>query len=254
MTPKPVLNKSRRAFHRIVSWRGRLVLVVVIGALTSLVLVSSARFDERAGSNTPPSPDSSDKRRKPQDPGLLSGLKQDEAQTADAVRVDIPAVKPKHFRGDVRTLPLVKPKIKKPLREPKDPGPELPDRLGPDAALQPFAPAAPAPAPSGNFPGLDFAGWGAGWPPDPNGDVGPNHYIQTVNTSIGIFDKTTGVRVAAFTFDTFFSQQPTGTPCDNNNQGDPIVLYDALSDRWIVSDFAWSNLASGAMYGPRRLG
>src|SRR5437868_9679295 len=66
--------------------------------------------------------------------------------------------------------------------------------------------------------------------------------------SIGIFNKATGARLAAFTFDTFFSQQPTGTPCDNSNQGDPVALYDALSDRWIISDFAWSNYTSGAMY------
>jgi hypothetical protein len=102
--------------------------------------------------------------------------------------------------------------------------------------------------PTQTFPVWIFASWGNGWPPDTNGDVGPNHYIQTVNTSIGIFDKATGVRLAAFTFDTFFSQQPTGTPCDNNNQGDPVVLYDALSDRWLISDFAWSNYTSGAMY------
>src|SRR6266545_2811948 len=121
-------------------------------------------------------------------------------------------------------------------------------RSNQDTALQPFVPAAPAPMPSSSFPGLDFANWGNGWPPDTNGDVGPNHYIQTVNTSIGIFSKATGARLAAFTFDTFFSQQPTGTPCDNSNQGDPVALYDALSDRWIVSDFAWSNYTSGAMY------
>src|SRR5919202_3886090 len=110
------------------------------------------------------------------------------------------------------------------------------------------APSAAAPAPSSSYAGLDFQNWGAGWPPDTNGDVGPNHFIQTVNTSIGIYRKSDGPRLAAFTFDQFFSQSPTGTPCDNNNQGDPVALYDALSDRWIITDFAWSNYTSGAMY------
>src|SRR4029079_4186454 len=137
-------------------------------------------------------------------------------------------VKPKIFHGDVGRLPLVKPHIKKPRREPEEPPGELVSNLGSDSALQPFVPAAPAPTPSASFPGLDFANWGAGWPPDTNGDVGPNHFIQTVNTSIGIYDKATGTRLAAFTFDQFFSQSPTGTPCDNANQGDPVVLYDAL--------------------------
>jgi hypothetical protein len=102
------------------------------------------------------------------------------------------------------------------------------------------------PAPLANFAGLDQANWGAGWPPDTNGDVGPVYYIQTVNTSIGIYTKTTGARAAAFTFDTFFTG--TGTPCDNDNQGDPIVLYDPQADRWIITDFAWSNLQSGPYY------
>ena len=37
-----------------------------------------------------------------------------------------------------------------------------------------------------------LANGGSGWPPDENGDVGPNHYIQVVNTSVGIFEKASG--------------------------------------------------------------
>ena len=74
--------------------------------------------------------------------------------------------------------------------------------------------AAPAPAPNITFDGLDFATWGAGHPPDTNGDVGPDYYIQTINTSIGIYNKATGVRVAAFTFNTFMSQGNFGNLCD----------------------------------------
>ena len=87
---------------------------------------------------------------------------------------------------------------------------------------------------------------GCGHPPDTNGDVGPVYYIQTVNTSIGIYTKTTGMRAAAFDFDTFFNG--TGTPCDANNQGDPIVLYDPGADRWIITDFAWANIENGPYY------
>ena len=78
--------------------------------------------------------------------------------------------------------------------------------------------------------------------------MGPAHYIQTVNTSVGIFRKTDGFRLAAFTFDTLFSSASTGTPCDNNNQGDPVVVYDPQANRWIISDLAWANFTSGAMY------
>jgi hypothetical protein len=102
------------------------------------------------------------------------------------------------------------------------------------------------PAPLASFAGLDKANWGSGYPPDTNGDVGPVYYIQTVNASIGIYTKATGARVAAFTFNTFFDG--TGTPCDTANQGDPIVLYDSAADRWIITDFAWSDLMNGPYY------
>jgi hypothetical protein len=159
-----------------------------------------------------------------------------------------PRVRPTNFHGDVRRIPHgnIVPREEGP--EPKSPNIAPPAAPFIDSALQTSQPLAPAPAPSNSFAGLDFAGWGAGWPPDPNGDVGPNYYVQSVNTSVGIFDKTTGARVAAFTFNQLFSQAPTGTPCDSNNHGDPVALYDQIGKRWIVTDLAWSNYASGPMY------
>jgi hypothetical protein len=115
---------------------------------------------------------------------------------------------------------------------------EILDLSKPDPTLQTQMGAAQMLSLLKNFDGLDQANWGVGWPPDTNGDVGPRYYIQTVNTSIGVFEKSTGTRVAAFTFDSFFDG--TGTPCDDNNQGDPVVIYDALDDRWIITDFAYT--------------
>jgi IPT/TIG domain len=156
------------------------------------------------------------------------------------------AVKPQHFRGDLRGLPAVRPAKQEQHLEPQEPE-NVPGPSAGDPLLQTEATSTPAPAAS-SFAGLDFAHWGAGWPPDTNGDVGPTYYVQTVNTSIGIFRKSDGVRVAAFTFNTLFGQSPTGTPCDNLNQGDPVVVYDPIGDRWVISDFAWSNYTSGLMY------
>jgi hypothetical protein len=101
------------------------------------------------------------------------------------------------------------------------------------------------PSADSSFDGLDFANWGAGHPPDENGDVGPNYYIQTVNTSIGIYDKSNGNRVAAFTFNTFMSQGHFGNLCDTQNFGDPVVLYDSYEGRWFISDFAFTIDGSG---------
>ncbi len=109
---------------------------------------------------------------------------------------------------------------------------------------------APAPSPVANFLGLDFNNWGAGRPPDTVGDVGPDYYIQAVNTSIGVFRKSDSVRVAAFTFNTFMSQGSFGNLCDTNNFGDPVILYDSFEDRWVISDFAFQLDGSGNVVNP----
>ena len=115
----------------------------------------------------------------------------------------------------------------------------LPAQLDQRTMRKSSASASAAPPPLTTFEGLDFANWGAGHPPDTNGDVGPTYYIQTINTSIGIYDKSTGNRVAAFTFDAFMSQGSFGNLCDTDNFGDPVVLYDSFEDRWFITDFAF---------------
>lgn len=88
-----------------------------------------------------------------------------------------------------------------------------------------------------HFAGLDKAGWGSGWPPDTTGDVGVNYFIQAVNSSFAIFNKTGGPYVFATTFNDFFSSLPD--PCGSYNNGDPIVLYDRYNSRWVIMNFAW---------------
>jgi hypothetical protein len=148
--------------------------------------------------------------------------------------------KPASFDKDVRDLPQIGPAEKKPMREMGSPatGDAAPAGEAKDPVAQTTDGIEAMPGATASFKGLDLQNWGAGWPPDTDGDVGPSHYIQAVNTSIGIFNKT-GTRLAAFTFNTFFDG--TGTPCDAANQGDPVVLYDSLSGRWIITDFAWSS-------------
>jgi len=118
-------------------------------------------------------------------------------------------------------------------------GPAVPEQLTQSALA--------APAPTVNVAGLDFANWGAGHPPDTNGVIGPNHFVQTVNTSIGIFSKTTGARISAFTFDTFFANSGTAE-CDTANGGDPTAVYDVPSGRWVIADFAWLNINTGPFF------
>lgn len=77
-----------------------------------------------------------------------------------------------------------------------------------------------------NFDGIGHTGI---IPPDPTGAAGPNHYVQAVNSSIAIFSKEGALEVGPVSLGSFL-----GNP---SNSGDPIVLYDQLADRWLVSEF-----------------
>ena len=123
--------------------------------------------------------------------------------------------------------------------------------------------AVPAPAPIANFAGSGqvrrrHGRTGRGrHPPDTNGDVGPNHYIIAVNDAYGIYDKAPERVLAAFTENSLFSSGSragggtgTGTLCDTNTFGDPVVLYDQLSDRWILTNLAFILNASTGLWVP----
>ncbi len=164
------------------------------------------------------------------------------------------AVGPTVFNGNLRDLAEVSsgspdgPGVLRytPGQEPKAGIPRNADWV--DAVAQTANQAGLMPAPIRDFAGLNFLNHGAGWPPDTVGDVGPQHYIQAVNISIGIYDKSTGLLATpALTFNQFFPVL-AGTPCDNANRGDPVVLYDPVVGRWLVSDFAWFNQSTGPFY------
>src|SRR5262249_44558558 len=70
-----------------------------------------------------------------------------------------------------------------------------------------------------------------------NGAAGPNHYVQWVNEAFAVFDKTTGaILYGPAAGNTLW--QGFGGPCETYNDGDPIVLYDHIANRWLFSQFA----------------
>ena len=110
----------------------------------------------------------------------------------------------------------------------------------PDGALQSEAPEGGMPGPSLTFAGLsaddDQAAFGSRVePPDTNADVGPNHVVEIVNSLFRIYDKTGTPLTAAAKLSSLFA--PVGAPCGGRNDGDPIVLYDTMADRWLISQF-----------------
>ena len=97
--------------------------------------------------------------------------------------------------------------------------------------------------------GLSFEGLGQSQygfsvtsaPPDTDGAAGATQYVQWVNTSFAIFNKSTGALLAGPTAgNTLWSG--FGGGCENNNDGDIVVLYDKLANRWVMSQFSVSIL------------
>jgi hypothetical protein len=75
-------------------------------------------------------------------------------------------------------------------------------------------------------------------PPDTVGDVGPNHYVQMVNTDFAIFNKTGAPIYGPVPTNTLWSG--FGGGCQSNNDGDGTVLYDPIADRWVLAQFSVS--------------
>ena len=107
---------------------------------------------------------------------------------------------------------------------------------GASAQLQALA----IPAPLENFEGLsnqdNYSTFGFRVnPPDPVGDIGPNHYVEMVNLVFAVYSRTGALLLGPVDTGTLWA----GFPIDEciEPSGDPIVLYDQFADRWILSQF-----------------
>jgi hypothetical protein len=110
----------------------------------------------------------------------------------------------------------------------------------PDAALQTTAGTPAAPATQANFEGLsnqdNFSLYGGRVnPPDVSGDVGPNHYVEMINLVLGVFSKTGTKLLGPVKIGDLWA----GFAIDECTEpsGDPVVLYDQMADRWILTQF-----------------
>src|SRR6266478_2009396 len=126
-------------------------------------------------------------------------------------------------------------------------GPEVQSKgYSGDGALQLFSPAPTIPAPLLTFEGLsnqdnfNLYGFRVN-PPDADGEVGLNHYVELINLELGVFDKQGNLLAGP----TKIGDLWTGfaIPDCTDASGDPVVLYDQLEDRWILSQFTTSGLS-----------
>jgi hypothetical protein len=81
-------------------------------------------------------------------------------------------------------------------------------------------------------------------PADPNGDVGLNYYIQTINISFAVYTKTGALAYGPANLKTIWQ----GFPGTYTSDGDPIVLFDHLANRWLISQFSLPNYPNGPFY------
>src|SRR5712692_6885794 len=83
-------------------------------------------------------------------------------------------------------------------------------------------------------------------PPDTNGAVGATQFVQIVNVTIAVYDKSSGALqfgpAAIHTLWTGFGglcEFGGGTPTFADG-GDPVVLYDHLAGRWLVTQLQYN--------------
>jgi len=177
-----------------------------------------------------------------------SAMKQDApgTQTPDVMRM----VGPARLNQDLRTLPYVPKEAEteaRRLTRYRFPGegalPSAPETSMPrvQSLIKGMIPRLPSmPPPILTFEGGAAEQFCACAPPDTDGDVGPNHYVEAINNAFAVFDKTGNMLAGPISYDALFAPLPDTNPCGNNqNNGDPFVMYDHLADRWLISDFAF---------------
>ncbi len=75
---------------------------------------------------------------------------------------------------------------------------------------------------------INIDGQYGAFPPDPSGAVGPNYYVQAVNSTFRIYDKEGSPETPPYSLNTLW---------DRPGAGDPIIMYDRFAERWFISQF-----------------
>ena len=72
-------------------------------------------------------------------------------------------------------------------------------------------------------------------PPDTNGEAGDTQYVQMVNSDFAVFTKSGGLLKGATDMNSLWAN--TNGECKIHNDGDPVVMFDQLAHRWLLSQF-----------------
>jgi hypothetical protein len=92
----------------------------------------------------------------------------------------------------------------------------------------------------------NFDGLSSGQPPDTCGAVGPNSYVETVNTSVAIYNKATGTQIATDGLNDFLFT--VGGITAVGGLADATMGFDEVTGQFIVADMDWNSTAhTGAL-------
>src|SRR5262249_14431116 len=80
-------------------------------------------------------------------------------------------------------------------------------------------------------------------PPDTEGAVGPNDYVQMINLSFAIYNKQGTLLLGPEPNTTMW--QGFGGVCQAVNGGDPVVMYDESANRWFMSQLGDAGGSAG---------
>ena len=183
---------------------------------------------------------------------------------ADSASLTRPAVSPQDRLVPVIGKPIVPIRMDKDLRElpavpyahpgfempelRRHPRPETEESSAEEAPVAPFAallqlllPQPTMPALNLSFEGVDAVSGGCNCsPPDTDGDVGANHFIQMVNSgAFKIWNKSGSTLLATTSLNTLWGTGGSNPCTQGEHFGDGVVLYDHLADRWVLTDFAF---------------
>src|SRR3954467_11309344 len=83
-------------------------------------------------------------------------------------------------------------------------------------------------------------------PPDTDGEVGATQYVQMVNSNFAVYSKAGAVLRGSTPINELWAG--TNSECASHNEGDPVVVYDQLAKRWVLTQFI-AQPGDGEQYG-----
>ncbi len=87
----------------------------------------------------------------------------------------------------------------------------------------------------GTIVGFEGQGGTGSFPPDTDGDVNEDYFVQVVNKTYSVYDKTGTLLLGPLNLSTLWNDLPG--PWVGVDNGDPIVVYDEEAERWVITQF-----------------